>query len=163
MSVIFQPTRRASACGWISRQLPHSQTTRTRKSPKQSSSFFPSCQELHTAEPRVSAALRCLHLRLRVVTFLAGHLEEPFALAGVLPLAGIVGTLAGRLSLAGIHTCAMNLGLIAREGAARENGAEQQGGGSCGGNAGGWAPWLETCKSYRVWRRSDDAVAGAWS
>src|SRR4029077_13243754 len=97
----------------------------------------PSGQELHTVEPRVSAALRCLHLGLRVVTFLAGHLEEPLALAGVLTLAGIVGTLAGRLSLAGIHTCAMNLGLIAREGAARENGAEQQGGGSCGGNAGG--------------------------
>jgi hypothetical protein len=38
VSVIFQPIRRARAWGGISRQAPHSHTTRTRKSPKQSSS-----------------------------------------------------------------------------------------------------------------------------
>jgi hypothetical protein len=37
-NVTFQPTRRARACGVISRQAPHSHTTLTRKSPKQSSS-----------------------------------------------------------------------------------------------------------------------------
>ena len=37
-SVVDQPTKRARASGSISRQAPHSHTTRTRKSPKQSSS-----------------------------------------------------------------------------------------------------------------------------
>ena len=40
LSVIFQPTRRARASGSISQTAPQSQTTRTRKSPKQSSSFL---------------------------------------------------------------------------------------------------------------------------
>ena len=39
-SVAFQPTRRARASFVISRTAPHLQVTRTRKSPKQSSSFL---------------------------------------------------------------------------------------------------------------------------
>ena len=39
-SVIFQPTRRASASGSISRRAPQSQITLTRDCPKQSSSFW---------------------------------------------------------------------------------------------------------------------------
>jgi len=38
--VIDKPTRRAKASGVISRTAPHLQVTRTRKSPKQSSSFW---------------------------------------------------------------------------------------------------------------------------
>src|SRR5580704_1033549 len=52
------------------------------------------------------------------------HLQIALALAGVLTLAGIVGTLAGGVSLAGVHPLALHLGLFrvrARQRRAREH------------------------------------------
>ena len=40
LSVILQPTSRASASGSMCREAPHTQLTRTRNCPKQSSSFL---------------------------------------------------------------------------------------------------------------------------
>ena len=58
-----------------------------------------------------SAAL-ALHLGFRVLALGFGHFQEALALAGVLALAGIVGALAGRLTLAGVHARAMDLAIV---------------------------------------------------
>src|SRR5882724_2133757 len=49
---------------------------------------------------------------------LLAHFQEALALAGVLALTRVVGVLAGRLTLAGVHAGALGLGLGTRHGGA---------------------------------------------
>ena len=49
-------------------------------------------------------SIRTYGLGLRSVALRLGHLHESLALAGILTLAGVVGALAGRLALAGVHS-----------------------------------------------------------
>src|SRR4029077_17238648 len=67
---------------------------------------------------------------------LLAHFQEALALAGVLALTRVVGALAGRLTLAGVHAGALGLGLGTRHGGADQAGAEEHGGGGCDGQAG---------------------------
>src|SRR3974377_679423 len=64
-----------------------------------------------------------------------GQLQEALALALVLALAGVVGRRAGRGSLAGIDSLAIDLRLLGVRDR-RGDGCEQQGGGSGDGGAG---------------------------
>src|SRR5215469_13907981 len=61
------------------------------------------------AECARSAEASLAGLGLRGVAIRLGHLQIPLALAGVLTLAGVVGALAGRASLAGVHAFAFHL------------------------------------------------------
>jgi hypothetical protein len=65
-----------------------------------------------------------------------GHFREALALAGVLTLAGVVGGLAGRMALAGIHAFALDLGFIGGTGSAHHDGREHYGSGGSQSNAG---------------------------
>src|SRR4051812_23819525 len=65
-----------------------------------------------------------LRLRMRSVALGPGELEETRTLAGVQSLAGVLGALAGRLALAGIHAFALHLAFIGSgsiEGNSREH------------------------------------------
>src|SRR6266478_5792042 len=77
-----------------------------------------------------------LHLFLGRRALLLAHFQEALALAGVLALTRVVGALAGRLTLAGVHAGALALGLGTRHGGADQAGAEEHGGGGCDGQAG---------------------------
>jgi len=68
---------------------------------------------------------------LRVLALLLGHFQKALSLAGVLAFTGILGALAGRLTLASIHAAAMDLRVRPRDGSADKAGAEEDGG--CGG------------------------------
>src|SRR5690348_15555107 len=70
-----------------------------------------------TPGPMVSAS--GLRFGLRSVALRLCHLRPSLALAGVLTLAGIVGTLAGRVSLAGIDTFTLHLAFLGAGGAHR--------------------------------------------
>src|SRR5690349_24842343 len=70
-----------------------------------------------TPGPTVSAS--GLRFRLRSIALRLRHLHPPLALAGVLTLAGIVGALAGRVSLAGIDTFTLHLAFLGAGGAYR--------------------------------------------
>src|ERR1700736_3707537 len=75
-------------------------------------------------------------LGLGSVALRLGHFHEALALAGVLTLAGVVGALAGRLALAGVHAFTLDLGFIGSAGSAYEGGREHHRGGGSQGNAG---------------------------
>ena len=63
------------------------------------------------------------------------HLQEALPLAGVLALAGVIGTLASGLALAGIHPFALDLGFVGA-GGAYERSREHHCGGGGQSNAG---------------------------
>jgi hypothetical protein len=65
---------------------------------------------------------------LRILAFVLSHLEEALTFAGILTLASIAGTLASRLTLAGVYASALDFRVRSRDGAAREAGAEEDGG-----------------------------------
>src|SRR6267143_871393 len=88
------------------------------------------------ARGRGSLLAVALHLFLGRRALLLAHFQEALALAGVLALARVVGALAGRLTLAGVHAGALGLGLGTRHGGADQAGAEEHGGGVCDGQAG---------------------------
>src|SRR5579863_8437191 len=71
---------------------------------------------------------KLMGLLLSVLALLLRHFQEALALAGVLSLAGIIGALAGRLTLASIHAGALDLCVRPRNGSADKAGAEEDSG-----------------------------------